>query len=108
MIDKATFSGLRHNIGERKKDGRPCQVSPKVLGALLGKLERQERWVSDLQAGMYVNCVYCGHRYGPDDQVPVAMAEVLKEHIQRCPEHPLSQARERIRELKKGLKEAGW
>jgi len=39
---------------------------------------------------MYINCVYCGHRYGPDDEVPATMAEVLKEHIEQCPEHPMS------------------
>jgi len=47
-------------------------------------------WVSDLLSGMYVNCVYCGHRYGPAKDTPVAMAEVLKAHIEICPEHPLS------------------
>jgi hypothetical protein len=47
-------------------------------------------WVADLQSGMYINCVYCGHRYGPDPGTPVAMADVLKEHIAQCPKHPLS------------------
>ena len=41
-------------------------------------------------AGMYINCVYCGHRYGPDSEVPAAMADVLKEHIEQCPKHPMS------------------
>jgi hypothetical protein len=48
------------------------------------------QWVADLQSGMYVNCVYCGHRYGPDSDTPVAMADILKEHIAECPKHPLS------------------
>jgi len=57
---------------------------------LVAENKRLEQWVQDCQAGMYVNCVYCGHRYGPDDQVPVAMADVLKEHIEQCPRHPMS------------------
>lgn len=53
-------------------------------------LERHKKWVNDLQSGMYVNCVYCGHRYGPEKDTPVSMAEVLKAHIEKCPEHPMS------------------
>jgi len=52
--------------------------------------ERLRQWVSDCQSGMYINCVYCGHRYGPKEDTPVAMADVLKEHIEQCPEHPMS------------------
>jgi hypothetical protein len=54
---------------------------------------RLRNWVSDLQSGMYVNCVYCGHRYGPDGSTPVTMAEVLKKHVERCSEHPMSKMR---------------
>lgn len=54
--------------------------------------ERLQQWVNDLQAGRYVNCVYCGHRHGPEDEVPVAMADALKDHIAACPQHPLSAA----------------
>ena len=56
------------------------------------EIERLRQWVNDLQSGMYINCVYCGHRYGRQKTTPVAMAEVLKRHIARCPEHPLSKA----------------
>ena len=59
---------------------------------LRGENERLQQWVHDCQAGMYINCVYCGHRYGPDDEVPATMADVLKEHIMVCPKHPLSAA----------------
>ena len=48
------------------------------------------QWINDLQAGMYINCVYCGHRYGPDDEIPATMAGALKEHVERCPKHPMS------------------
>jgi hypothetical protein len=54
------------------------------------ELARLRQWVADLQSGLYVNCVYCGHRYGPSPGTPVAMADVLKDHIAQCAEHPLS------------------
>ena len=62
--------------------------------------ESLERWVADLQSGMYINCVYCGHQYGPREDVPVAMADVLKEHIEKCPKHPLSKAKAEIERLR--------
>jgi len=57
----------------------------------------QQQWIADLQSGMYVNCVYCGHRYGPADTTPVAMAEILREHIEQCPEHPMSKLKAKYR-----------
>ena len=51
---------------------------------------RLGKWVADLQSGMYVNCVYCGHRYGPGSTTPVSMADALKTHIENCPKHPMS------------------
>jgi SHS2 domain-containing protein len=51
---------------------------------------RYKQWVEDLQSGMYVNCVYCGHRYGPKETTPVTMADALTAHIAACPEHPMS------------------
>ena len=59
--------------------------------------KRLRAWVDDLHSGMYVNCVYCGHRYGPDDETPVSMADTLKEHIKVCSEHPMSKLRGLIR-----------
>ena len=56
-------------------------------------IEELRAWVNDLQSGMYINCVYCGHRYGPSDEVPASMADVLKSHVEQCPEHPMSQLR---------------
>ncbi len=58
-------------------------------------------WVNDLHLGMYINCVYCGHRYGPDKDVPASMADVLKKHIEKCPKHPLYEANQEIEQLKK-------
>ena len=57
------------------------------------EIARLREWASDLQSDMYINCVYCGHRYGPSADVPASMADVLKIHIARCPEHPMSHLR---------------
>ncbi len=72
-----------------------------LIEHLMGEVSRYREWVNDLQSGMYVNCVYCGHRYGPSEETPVSMADVLKEHIEHCPEHPMSKLKaenERIRQ----------
>jgi DNA-directed RNA polymerase subunit RPC12/RpoP len=53
-------------------------------------------WIHDLQSGMYINCVYCGHRYGPKDKTPATMADMLKAHIEVCPSHPMSVLKRRI------------
>ena len=64
----------------------------RMLGAE-AEIVKLRQWVDDLQSGMYINCAYCGHRYGPDDEVPATMTEALYEHIARCPEHPLSRCK---------------
>jgi hypothetical protein len=61
-----------------------------IVKQLTADVERLTAWVADLQSGMYVNCVYCGHRYGPGETTPVSMADALKAHIAQCPEHPMS------------------
>ncbi len=63
------------------------------------EIARLTAWVHDLQRGMYINCVYCGHRYGPDDAVPATMADVLKAHVERCPKHPMSALRRQVAHL---------
>ena len=70
---------------------------------LVAENRRLVDWVVDLQSGLYVNCVYCGHRYGPGETTPTSMADVLKEHIGTCTEHPLSAALARIAELESSL-----
>ena len=69
---------------------------------LLNELKKLRKWINDLQSGMYVNCVYCGHRYGPNDEVPSSMADVLKIHIENCPDHPMSELKKQITELQCG------
>jgi len=58
--------------------------------ALLAENKQLRKWVNDLQSVMYINCVYCGHRYGPRHEIPASMASVLKEHVKQCPKHPMS------------------
>lgn len=65
--------------------------------ALRGDVTRLKQHVQDLQQGMWVNCVYCGHRYGPQEDTPVALADLLKEHVEKCPEHPMSKLRDQAR-----------
>ena len=72
------------------------------------EVARLEAWVDDLQAGMYINCVYCGHRYGPNNEVEPTMQQVLYDHIKVCPKHPLSEALTevaRLTEANRGLRE---
>lgn len=64
------------------------------------EIQRLEAWIRDLQAGTYVNCVYCGHRYGPEDSTPVALAEVLKQHVQQCPKHPMAAMKRQLDEAR--------
>lgn len=60
------------------------------MRALAQESVHMHEWVSDLQSEMYVNCVYCGHRYGPRGETPVAMADILSAHVEKCPKHPMS------------------
>jgi len=55
------------------------------------EIESLKKWISDLQSGLYINCVYCGHRYPPG--TPDVRDKVLYEHIKECPKHPLSKVR---------------
>lgn len=60
------------------------------LVELAAENQKLQTWIRDLHSGMFINCVYCGHRYGPKEGTPVAMADVLKAHVVQCPKHPLS------------------
>jgi hypothetical protein len=70
-------------------------------------LAAARQWVDDLQSGMFVNCVYCGHRYGPGETTPVSMADALKVHVEQCPEHPMSALRQRAERLERWIRERG-
>jgi hypothetical protein len=68
--------------------------------------DKMMQWVNDLQSGMYINCVYCGHRYGPKKDTPAVMADVLKAHIRECPAHPLSKALTALEAAERALDDA--
>ncbi len=69
-------------------------------------IQKLQQWIDDCQSGMYINCVYCGHRYGPDDgNHLVTMRDALEAHISVCPSHPLSSAKAEISRLKVLLRE---
>ena len=114
---KVCAMGLAANRERAELDREKLRAIDKEWNAALAQRdeartenERLQQWVNDLQAGMYINCVYCGHQYGPDDEVPATMAEVLKEHIAVCPKHPLAEARaknERLREAARKVLETG-
>lgn len=79
---------------------------------LMAEVRQLKQWVNDLQSGMYINCVYCGHRYGPKESTPATategpsptMAESLKRHIERCPKHPLFEFRNFVARAMSGLR----
>jgi len=70
------------------------------VNELIEERDRLRKRVSDLQSGMCINCVYCGHRYGPKRNTPVSMADVLKEHVEKCPEHPMSKIKKELERSK--------
>lgn len=74
----------------------------KVLVEQHAEIDRLNKWVSDLQSHLYINCVYCGHRYAPG--TGPAMQQVLYDHIKVCPKHPLAAALKEIERLKEELK----
>lgn len=74
----------------RRDDSEFGVMMRKTADEALAEMETLRKWINDLHSGMFINCVYCGHRYGPNDEVPDSMADVLKEHVEQCPKHPMS------------------
>ncbi|MEG2469287.1 MAG: hypothetical protein RSB86_18090 [Comamonas sp.] len=88
-------AGNRRKLIEKIQAGNSNRTtdsedSAAIIEHLNGEVERYRQWIRDLQSGMTVNCAYCGHSYGPSEETPVSMADVLKEHIEHCPEHPMA------------------
>ena len=61
-------------------------------------------WINGLPQ-LYVNCVYCGHRFKPNPEVFPSQTDVVREHMEKCSKHPLFQANQKIKELKKVIEE---
>lgn len=55
------------------------------------QIKHLNQWVADLQSGIHVTCAFCGRRYGPAETPLVSMADALREHIQQCSRHPMSE-----------------
>ena len=91
--------GLMQELGEAL--GIPYSKQSNIISSstwndYLEKVKQQQQWIEDLHSNMYVNCVYCGYRYGPSDRVPTSMAQVLREHVEECPKHPMSQMKQAL------------
>ena len=89
LTEELRVSRTRHMTNFSKANDCNLQLQAE-LQTERDEVLRLQHWVQDLQKGMYINCVYCGHRYGPNSEVPASMADVLKEHIEQCPKHPMS------------------
>jgi hypothetical protein len=99
-VDRYTFmTDYYGNHVVRMEDDHVVKDEEYVLAT---ECDRLQKWVDDLQSGMYVNCVYCGHRYGPCETTPVSMADALKAHVEQCPKHPLFEARQAL--LREGIR----
>jgi len=62
-----------------------------------------QQYIDDLQSEVYINCAYCGHRYGPKSSTPYTMSSLLSEHIEKCEKHPLFIANKKIKQLEEKL-----
>lgn len=66
------------------------------LGA---EVDRLKAWVADLQAGMYVACVYCGHRLAGREAASSKWSDALRAHIETCSQHPVSKLKVQLEEM---------
>ncbi|MGV3518197.1 hypothetical protein [Luteitalea sp.] len=66
-----------------------------ALAEAHAEIARLRAWVADLQSGLVLNCVYCGHAYGPVS-TPTPR-ELLDAHVRTCPKHPLAGLRRAVR-----------
>jgi len=87
---------------EVRNSNRGAQRKAYGIKKLTEKLAKYTQWVSDLQSGMYINCVYCGHRYGGTSSGGNSQ-EVLKAHIEVCPDHPMSELKKENEYLRRQL-----
>jgi len=62
------------------------------LAECRAEIIRLDKWIDDLQSKMYVNCAYCGFRFGPRDTTKAAMTDVIKQHVRQCQRHPYAKA----------------
>ena len=72
--------------------------SPKEVEIITKEIESLQQWIRDVQGKTFVNCIYCGHRYGAASITPVALADIMKQHVAQCPKHPLSVTKKSLEE----------
>lgn len=81
-------------------DTTPVQYVYKQVNACETELYRYKQWIDDLQSELYVNCVYCGHRYGRGEITSVSMGDVFHKHIEQCTQHPMFALKKEVELLK--------
>jgi hypothetical protein len=81
--------------------------SPKEVEIITKEIEALQQWIKDVQGKTFVNCIYCGHRYGAASTTPVALADIMKQHVAQCPKHPLSVTKKALSEARLDMIEAG-
>lgn len=97
---------LIEHIRESRDSWEECiRKGDSQIEALEKRNDELQNWIDDLQSGMYINCVYCGHRYGPNPETPVAMADILEAHIEQCSKHPLSHMKVRAEKAEGQIEE---
>jgi hypothetical protein len=77
----------------------------KTVTELEQELERKRKWIEDLQNKGFVNCVYCGCRFGPAETTAPVLSDVLKRHMEECSKHPMSDLKKRLDCSEKGVQE---
>lgn len=88
----------------KQADHLSAHYTVPMLRKAVEDIDELKQWVQDLQSGMYINCVYCGHRYGPNSDVGTGtIAQALTEHIERCPEHPMSVLKASLRQAEESI-----
>lgn len=106
--DADRVDSLRRMVGIADALNAPKSGSVTIFddtaAGVVREIDRLQRWVADLQSRLYVNCVYCGHRYGPAETTPVSMADILKAHVEQCPEHPMSALKRTADSLSEALR----
>jgi len=114
-VDRQTLAEQEREIedlrrrAEDKIDERDVEI-----GRKLQEIERLRGWVGDLQSGLFINCVYCGFRYGPGESTPATLPEAgetlaataLREHVEQCQDHPMSRLKKEIERLREAIDHA--
>ena len=98
MVEETGDSG---KLNKHIKESLP----EKIIQIQADKIGRLEKWIDDLQSDMFINCVYCGHQYGPNDEVGPSMRDALKAHVEQCRSHPMYELKNRIEVLELDLLE---